>query len=429
MLKRIRLIGFIAALAVTICLFGCGAREDDGRPRIQVSYWGGYEEVEIIEGIAGKWQEEHPDIKIELQHTPGISNYTNKLLTRVAGGAPPDVSFAEVKVFVDFVTHDLFLDLKPFIEKDPNFDIGDFFPDVVKRFTRDGKILGIPRDTAPFACVYYNKRLFDEAGLEYPTDDWTMEEMLEKAQALTRKDAKGRTVQYGFCSHFFENFIYAYGGRLADSVDNPTKCALSDPKTLKGLQFYTDLYTKYKVSPNPEALSSSGKSANQLFMTGQVAMYNSGVWESPALRDIKNFDWDIVMFPKGPGGRRAFGTGGSAYCILKTTKNPEAAWEVVKALAGNEGQIMMAKKGLAQPANIKIAEGPYWTGDPKKPLNKGMLNEAVEYVVYSPFHPKWREAEDKYIRPELDYLLLGEINAEEFANRVCPKVDKLLNEE
>lgn len=158
-------------------------------------------------------------------------------------------------------------------------------------------------------------------------------------------------------------------------------------------------------------------------------MYNSGIWETPALRRIKSFDWDIAMFPKGPTGVRGFATGGSAYCILKSTEYPDEAWEVVKALAGAKGQIMMAKKGLAQPAIKSIAEGQYWATDGKKPLNKSMLNEAVKYVVYSPFDPKWREAQDKYIYPELDRLRLGKVTAEEFADMVTPEVDKLLKGE
>jgi ABC-type glycerol-3-phosphate transport system substrate-binding protein len=429
-MKFIKAIGFVfLPLVIAALLFtGCGKKEDDNRIRLEVMYWGSHEEVEIIESIVAEWEKENPNVDVDLQHTPGVANYTNKLLTRVAGGAPPDIAFAEVGIFVDFVTHDLFTDLNPYIENDSDFSIDKYFPDVVKRFTRDGRVLGIPRDTAPFACVYYNKRMFDEAGLEYPSDDWTTDEMLEIAKTLTKQDSKGRTIKYGFYSPFYENCLYTFGGKLVDNVDNPKKCMLGTNKSIEGLQFFADLHTKYKVSPDPEALGSTGKSANQLFMTGQVAMYNSGIWESPALRNINTFDWDVAMFPKGPDGTRAFATGGSAYCILKTTEHPQEAWEVVKALAGAKGQIMMAQKGLAQPAIKEIAEGPYWAGDKQKPLNKGMLNEAVKYVVYSPFNSKWREVQDKYIYPALDHLRLGDIDAKEFSERVIPEVNEMLKE-
>jgi multiple sugar transport system substrate-binding protein len=166
-----------------------------------------------------------------------------------------------------------------------------------------------------------------------------------------------------------------------------------------------------------------------MFMTGTVAMYNSGIWDTPLFREIESFDWDVAMFPKGPTGIRAFGTGGSAYCILKSTEHPDTAWEVVKALAADKGQIMMAEKGLAQPANKKIAEGPHWTGSPKKPLHKDMLDEAVKYAIYSPFDSNWREAEEKYIVQNLDYLLLGDKTGKEFAESITPPINKLLQQE
>jgi len=425
--KGFKIIKLMIILILSVVIFGCSGQKKEDVKRIQVAYWGSYQEVKIIRSIIEDWQKEHPDIIVELQHTPGVSNYTNKLLTRVAGGNPPDVAFAEVAIFVDFQKENLFMDLNPFIENDPDFSLEDYFPDVVKRFTRDGKIYGIPRDTAPFACVYYNKRLFDEAGVPYPTDDWTWSDLLEKSKALTKKNKEGQTIVYGFYSSFYQNFIYSNGGKLVDNVEHPARCMLDDPKTIEGLQFYADLFTKYGVSPDPIDISNIGLGGgNELFMRGRIAMYNSGIWETPMFRNIKDFDWDVVMFPKGPTGVRGFGTGGSAYCIMKSTKYPEASWQVVKALAADKGQIMMAEEGLAQPANRKIAEGPHWAGSPKKPLNKGMLNKAVRYVIYSPFHSKWREIEEKYLSPELDYLLLGEETAEEFAHKLTPIINKML---
>ncbi|MBU1077333.1 MAG: extracellular solute-binding protein, partial [Spirochaetes bacterium] len=160
-------------------------------------------------------------------------------------------------------------------------------------------------------------------------------------------------------------------------------------------------------------------------MGGKLAMFNSGIWETPRLRKIRDFDWDVVMFPKGPV-RRAFGTGGSGYCIVSTTKHPKEAWEVLKALAGDWGQEMLATQGLAQPANKRIAQGKHWALSKEKPLNKKMLNEAVDYAIYEPFHPKWQEAQEKYLLQGLDSFFDNAITAEEFAKTVVPKVNDLM---
>jgi ABC-type glycerol-3-phosphate transport system substrate-binding protein len=424
-ITKILILVFISIFSFST--INCGKKEEipEGKTVIKVAYWGSPEEVEIIKATINEWQKDHPDIYVKLEHTPG-SDYVNKLLTRIAGGAPPDVAFMEVNIFVTFSEKNVFLDLRPLIENDPEFSLDDFFPEVVDRFRVNGGIYAIPRDTAPFACVYYNKNLFDQAGIPYPTDDWDWYNLLDKAQKLTKTDEQGRIIQYGFYAWAWQNFVYFNGGKVVDNVKNPTKCLLNQPRAIEGLQMFQDLFLKYKVSPTPTAMSNMGMGSNQMFMTGRLAMYASGIWETPVLRKITSFDWDIVMFPKGPKGKRGFGTGGSGYTILKATKHPKEAWEVVKALAADKGQIMLAETGLAQPANRKIAEGPYWAGSNKKPLNKGMLNEAVKYVTYDPFHPRWREIQDLYIYPQMDLLYNGDIDAKEFVNRITPDINRIL---
>ncbi|MCM8793790.1 MAG: sugar ABC transporter substrate-binding protein, partial [Candidatus Omnitrophica bacterium] len=374
------------------------------------------------------WQKEHPEIKIELEHTP-FAGYVNKILTRIAGGAPPDVICVEANLFVSLWSKGIFLNLNPFLEKDRDFSLRDFFPEVVKRFTVEGKVYGIPRDTAPFACVYYNKKIFAEKGIPYPTDDWTWQDLLEKAKALTEYDAEGRPIRYGFYGWAWQNFVYSQGGALVDNVEKPRRSLLDTPESIEGLKFYVDLIHKYKVSPAPNALMNLGMGVQMMFMTGRLAMFSSGIWETPILRKAKDFDWDVVMFPKGPKGIRAFGTGGSAYGILKTTKYPEKAWEVVKALTDERAQTILADSGLAQPANRKIAESKHFALDDKLPLNKKMLNEAVKYVIYEPFHPHWREINELYIVPELEMVFNGQRTVEEAIFKIVPEINKLLKKD
>ena len=299
---------------------------------------------------------------------------------------------------------------------------------MVDRYTVNGKVLGIPRDTAPMACVYYNKKLFDEAGLPYPTDDWDWNDLLAKAQKLTKVDKDGKVIQYGFYSDMWPNFVLSDGGKIVDDVKHPTKCLLNSPESMEGLQFLVDLSHKYKVSPTSNTFRNLGLGVIQMFMMQRVAMFHSGIWETPVVRKAKDFDWDVAMFPKSPKGIRKFATGGTAYGILKTTKYPEQAWEVLKALSGDEGQIMLAESGLAQPANKKIAEGEHFAGSNKPPLNKKMLNEAVKYTVYDPFNAKWREIRDLYIYPEFDLMFNGLKPVKESVDAIVPKANELLKE-
>lgn len=409
---------------------GCGPRETGVKPKgvpIKVAFWGSPEEVDIITIAIKDWQKSHPDIVVRLEHIP-YGGYVSKILTEIAGGSAPDIIASEVDMFVSFAAKDIFLDLKPLIEKDPVFRLEDFFPEVVDRYTVDGKLYAIPRDTAPFACIYYNKRLFDEAGLPYPTDDWDWNDLLYKAKKLTKVDKEGKVSQYGFYSDMWMNFVLSNGGKLVDDVKHPRRFLLDSPEAIEGLEFLVDMAHKHKVSPAPTTFRNLGLGAIQMFMMQRVAMYHSGIWETPTIRKVKDFDWDIAMFPKSPKGIRKFGTGGTGYAILKTTKYPQEAWDVLKALSGDEGQIMLAESGLAQPANRIISEGEHWAGSAKSPLNKKMLNEAVKYVVYDPFHSKWREARDLYINPEFDLMFNGLESPKDAVNKIVPKINELFRE-
>lgn len=416
-----------------VCLFvfactvltGCGgSAQDSGKTEVKVAFWGSPEEIDIITNSISDWQTEHPDIKIIFEHTP-YTGYDSKILTRIAGGAAPDIIASEVDYFVTFATKNVLEDLTPYAERDSVFNQKEFFPTILDRFMVNGKLLAVPRDVAPFACVFYNKDLFDKAGLEYPTDDWTWDDLLRISRALTKKDANGRINQYGFYGWAWQNFLYGNGGALVDDVKNPTKTMVDDPKSIQGLQFYADLINLYEVMPTPVALANLGMGIDLMFASGRLGMFLSGIWETPSLRNY-DFNWDVAMFPKNAQGIRAFGSGGSGYAILKSSKNKEAAWEVIKALTSAKGQKTLAERGLAQPSREAVSRSAAWAGDPKPPANKKMLNSAVDYVVFSPFHPRWREVQEKYLMPQLDLVFNGKKTAEEVVKDVAPKINAIL---
>jgi len=418
-------ISFAFLIIFTLFLYGCGKKQDPNRTRITVSFWGAPQEIEIIEKIIADWETENPGVDVMLDHTP-YSGYISKILTRIAGGTEPDIIACEVNLFPNFWGKDIFLDLNPYIQKDQDFKKEDFFQPMLERFTIDEAIYGIPRDTAPFACVFYNKELFDKAGLDYPNDDWNWYDLLDKARKLTIKNENGDIAQYGFYTWAWQNFIYSNSGAMVDNVDNPSEFMLDEIEAIEGLQFYVDLINKYEVSPSPMNLVKLGMGVEMMFKTQRLAMLGSGIWETPSLRTIKGFEWDVVMFPKGPSGLRAFGTGGTAYCVMKSTKHPDLAWQIVKALTSNEAQIGSAESGLAQPARIEVAQGNSWAKSKKPPINKGMLNEAVEYVIYDPFHPRWREIKELYIKEKMDLIYMGKITIQKAMEELDPKINKFL---
>jgi multiple sugar transport system substrate-binding protein len=419
---------FIAIITLLFGVFaGCTEMQkpSSNAVQIRVAYWGTMEESKIIRDTIKPWQKKHPGIQVVLEHIPSqgdISAYTSKILMEIAGDSGPDVMFVEVDMFINFFLKQALLNLTDPIKNDPSFDVNSFYPEVVQRFTRDGKIYVIPRDTAPIGVIYYNKSIFDLAGVPYPKDDWTWDDLVAIGQKLTKTNAEGIVQQYGFFTWFWQNFIYSEGGRYVDDVANPTKCTFNSMNVRKGLQFYHDLMYKYKIHPGPQA----GVGMYEIFETGRLAMAGSGIWDVPRYKKLKQFNWGIVPWPKTPDGQLKIATGGSGYGIFAGTKHPKESWEVLKCLAGEEGQIMLAKTGLAQPANMKIADGIYWAKSKEPPLNKGIVNGLVKDTIYAPFHKDWMQAFFTVVVPQVNLYFMDKQDLDKTVETIDREVNKLL---
>ena len=380
---------------------------------IKISSWGDPKENAILLDLVDSFNKTHPDTKVELQRVPW-GEYNTKLLTQVAGGIAPDVIFVSTDNIADLYPRNILEPLDDYIKAD-NFSTSDFYPSVLNRFTVNGKLYVLPRDTSPIGVVYYNKKAFDEAKLPYPNDDWSWADLLADAQALTKKDETGHTTRWGYTEDWpmLELWVYSAGARWVNDSANPTAYNFNNQTFVDALQYRVDLILKEKVMPGPSNMTAmGGMGTSDLFMNGTAAMFVSGIWKTPQFRDIKDFDWDIAMFPKGPTGQRGFPGGGSGYGILNTSKNKKAAWEFIKYIAGPEGEAKLASTGLAQPALKSVAESPAFQ-DGQKPLNKKMLLKAVDYSVYPPMAKNWLEIYQGLITPTFDQLWTGKITAAE----------------
>jgi len=407
-------------LALGFCSLLAAGCSRPASPTIRLSSWGDVKENAILLDLIGDFQKVHPEIKVELLRVP-YDEYNTKLLSQVAGGNAPDVIFAEASNVAEVCWRGILEPLDAYVKSDPSFPINDFYPSILDRFTVDGKLYAIPRDISPVCLVYYNKKAFDEARLPYPKYDWDWNELLVDAKALTKKDATGRTIQWGFTndSPRLEPWIYSSGARWVDDVRKPTRYTFNEPAFIRGIQFRADLILKHKVMPSPANLTAmGGVAATNLFINGTAAMLFSGIWITPQLRDIKGFDWDVALFPKGPDGKRGYANSGSGYGILSSSKNKKAAWELVRYISGVEGEKKMASTGLIQPALKSLANSPVFL-DGLPPLNKKILLGAEVDGVFDPLALNWQEILLGTITPSLDRVWEGKVTAQEAVSQLA----------
>ncbi|HVZ81120.1 MAG TPA: sugar ABC transporter substrate-binding protein [bacterium] len=400
---------------------GCG---HSNKTVLRCTGWGDTEEARILQAIVGDFQKAHPGVEVRFERAP-YGEYITKVLTLFSAGSAPDVMAVNAEQMVAFASRGALLDLGPYVDKDPSIQMKDFYPEAIRHYTYRGALTALPRDIAPVACIYYNKKAFDEAGLPYPKNDWDYQQFLADAQKLTLKDDQGNIKRFGFVDEWtaWDAWVYAFGGSLVDDLDHPTRCTLDSPRAAAGVQFRGDLMTKYHVSPSPSNLTAMGAmGSSDMFVNKTAAMFFSGIWRTPQFREIKDFDWDVVEFPKGPHGHRGFPLSAAGYGIVKGTKNADLAYELVKYLAGEVGQRYMAATGLTQPALKTLAKSPVFL-DGKPPKSKGFLVDAVKDGTFQPVDPNINEWYNSWAVPALDKVWSGK----ETAARVLSELTASIN--
>jgi ABC-type glycerol-3-phosphate transport system substrate-binding protein len=177
--------------------------------------------------------------------------------------------------------------------------------------------------------------------------------------------------------------------------------------------------------PAPANLAQQGGvGTGDMFMNGTAAMFLSGCWRIPVFREnIKNFKWDVAMFPKGPNGERALVGGGSGYGIVSSSKHKKEAWQLVSFLSSPEGQGRFATTGLIQPARIAVAQSPVFL-DGKDPANKKLLLQAVDYALAYPMATNWREVYQGIITPILQKVWIGSDTPEAAIGKLTEELKK-----
>jgi len=412
--------------------------------------WDGDESSNILKEEIKRFEAANPGIKVKFERND-YSNYFDKLLTQFAAGVAPDVAMLGPEHFQRYSERGALLPLNDFFNQAPDavtprFDIEGYYPSIVEAHSKDGKLWVLPRDIAPISIVYYNKKMLREIGLEEPPKDWTWSfeprpelgnrDFLTLLQRLQKKNADGKVVGWGYVPGWqdllTDMLVYGQGARYTDDYKDPKRMQFDNPKIVRAFQFSADLTLKDKLMP--ASFDLAGTNARQMFTQQKVAMFHSGIWETPQLRkeiapvDQGGFEWDIAMAPAPAEeiGPRAYPTGGSGYAIMSSTKHPKEAWLLTQWMAGGPGMMAMAKAGIAQPAIKELAlqepwiPGPNTPADQQIPRNRIITDLSEPYVVFGPSGILWNEV-NTIARQPVGTIYTGDAQAE----KVLPEANKI----
>lgn len=325
--------------------------------------------LKVVRQIIKAFEDAHPNISVKVE--PIADNYAQKIMAMYAANIAPDVMRVGPQDYRPFAFRGALLPLDPFLARTPAVKIDDYYPNIRRFFTYEGKLWALPREVAPTGIIYYNKRLFDEAGLPYPDPRWTWNydprpELKNRdftwlMQQLTKKDENGKPIQYGYASAWpqlmFDTITVSRGVKLWDSNDQPTKLNATDPQIVQLMQWAADVVNVRKWAPSQIELTANNTNQRDQFLQGKLAMYQSGPWEVFKLREQMK-DWDMVPFPAFEGLAPRTKGEGSGTAIFSTTRHPEEAWQFVQWMSGPPGMTAMARAGFNVPAIRPLANSP-----------------------------------------------------------------------
>ncbi len=382
-------------MAAVVLLVGC--REVDNTPVVRFSVWGDPLEQAAFRAVADRFEKLNPHVRVEINGLPDKTDFSASLATEFAAGTPPDVFVLNYRRLAQFYNQDSLQPLGPFLAQSDVLDESDFYGIALDAF-RDsqGTLVCIPHNISS-QVIYYNRDLFDKAGVPYPTASWDWEQFRQAAIALTSSDhnGDGEPDQFGLGMEptilRMAPFIWQNGGELVDDWENPTTLTLDSAESQQALSFVIDLSVIDGVFPNAsqEAVQSQGNR----FLNGNIAMYINSRRITPTLRESAEFNWDVAPLPHGERAATILHSDG--YCMSRNSEVSAVAWQFIEFAVSEEGQQIASQLGRAVPSLKSVATSPYFLEPTQPPANAQVWLDVVPDLRLLPRLEHWSQIERK----------------------------------
>jgi multiple sugar transport system substrate-binding protein len=351
----LRIAGVSAAgAALTACGLIAPSPTSQSRGPVQLVYsdWRTPWFPPLAQAMLAEFNASHPNIRV--YYTPDPENLEVKMLSDMAGGIAPDVFDGCCDFFQAWANAGYVLDLSTYVKDDLDKETIDDWSQAQYRsfFTSNGIQYGLPKYHGALA-LYFNKDLFDAAGMEYPTYGWTHDDYLTAMKKLTIRSGD-QVTQWG--SMFdpswdrIQMHVNGWGGHYVDPND-PRHCEMAEPPALEAMEWLRARIWDDRVMPT--FLEEGNVSTRQAFINGKIAMVEDGSWALKDILDGATFRVGLAPFPAGPQ-RRVTLASTDGFGIYAGTKHPEAAWEFLKFLVSKEYGRAMAKAAFLQPARSSL---------------------------------------------------------------------------
>lgn len=326
---------------------------------LKVNIWDNNQR-EGIQKIADEWSATS-GVKVSVE-VVDWDNYWTLLEAGASGGDMPDVFWTHSNTVQMYMENDLLLDLDPYIAADSNIDLTKYYEGIVDLYTRkdNGKHYAIPKDHDTIALLY-NKAIFDQYGVEYPTDDWTYEDMYEAAKKITEAsngDVYGMAMNTSNNQDGWYNLVYAYGAQVI--TDDHKGTTIGSEQGKAGMEMMRKLLT---VGAPQTVVAETG--TDSLFKSGKAAMITQGSWMINSFytaENAKDYAWAMMPYADVNGNgtcekeERWSAYNGLGWAASFNTEDPNAAWGLISYLTAEQGQKEQAELGVTMGGMMGVSE-------------------------------------------------------------------------
>jgi multiple sugar transport system substrate-binding protein len=380
-------------------------------------------ETSLVQQVVDNYVAGHTDVSVSVLGYDSTA-YDTKLLADIAAGTLPDI-FVNADIWTKpFFEAGLTADLKPLADA-AGFDL-NLFDQKFLDLARDGDKVGFLPRAADVVVLYYNKPKFDEAGIAYPDDTWTIPQMLEAAEKLTKKADDGTTTQYGASAAcdwwaYWVPMVVAEGGQIL-SEDGKT-AVFNSPEGVRAWDYiFTALKNGWFVPPSVQ--NSIGGPWTP-FANGTAAMTFTIRGLCPQFREQLPDEFDVALMPAGSVSRTS-GMGTMGYSISATTENIEAAWDLLH-YTYTEGMKVFMETYLLVPPISTFYDDPTWKNLPPPPTNNEVFVKALDYAILPPplrFYDTGPFLQS--VKDGIDAVVLGQMTTQEAVDRMAAEASNAL---
>ncbi len=337
-------------------------------------------------------------------------------LRAVATNTNPDLIAIDNPDHAAFASRGAFLDITDRVAASNVIDIDAVFPGPKASLTWDGQIYGIPRASNTIA-LYYNRDMFEAAGLDPDTPPATWAALLDAARALT--DPANDVYGIAFSARASEEGTFQFlpwAQMAGGGFEN-----INAPGVADALDLWKTLLDEGLASP--DTLTRGQWDSTGTFNGGNAAMVISGPWELGRMASDADFNWDVTLLPvKEEGGPRASALGDFNLAVFANSDHPDEAFAFLEYYQSQVARVWPEFTRLPSVAGVELAP----TGDDRIDAAAAVFTEQLGYAVNRGPHPDWPRI-SKEIQDAFQSVLTGQAEAQEALDRAAEGIDAIIN--